>query len=151
MRTLNKSYEYYQLIPKRILEKLPEIENSIKLDIPNYTRDCLLETINTIATRQRKNDNDEYIPAQIQVKYLKELVPQGDKYLNGLIQNGLVKRSGYYEPGAKSFEYFFSPDYHSKFIRVELKNPKLVRRVRSFYSKKKQKKDKISSWTDRTG
>lgn len=119
-----------------------EIEKKIKGDISGYKRDYLLETISAVATRQRKNDNGEYLPAQIQKSYLKKLIPQGDKYLDGLVNTNIIRRSGQYTPGERSFEYSIEPNFKSPYARLPLTNAKLIRRLQVVYNNKKTKNSK---------
>jgi hypothetical protein len=124
MQTTGKK-EYFQLIPEKIMLNISGIEESIQKTINGYCRDNLFEVISIVASQTRKNGE----PAQLQLTYIKKLVPQGDKYLKELIKTGIIQRSGFPVKGQTSYKYNFAPDYLSKFVSVYLTNAKLTRRI----------------------
>ena len=60
---------------------------------------------------------------------IKKLVPQGDRYLLGLIDLGIIERSGIAIKGETSYRYSFAPEYFSKYVSIPLRNAKLKRRI----------------------
>lgn len=124
MRTTGK-YEYFQLIPEKVISNISGIEGIIQPKIKGYCSDNLLEIISIVARQTRKNGE----PAQLQATYIKKLVPQGDKYLKELIKIGIIQRSGFPVKGQSSYKYNFAPDYISKLVSVHLTNAKLIRRI----------------------
>jgi len=82
---------YYQLIPEKIYQHLDEIDGLLKPEIKGYSSDNLKEVISIVACHIRKDDE----PAQLQMTYIKKLIPQGDKYLIGLINLRFIHRSGF--------------------------------------------------------
>ncbi|MBA7533400.1 hypothetical protein ES705_25639 [subsurface metagenome] len=129
----NKIPTYYQLIPEKILQHLPDIESLIRPQIKGFSSDNLKEIISIIAYNIRKNEEGS---APLKITFIKKLVPQGDKYLLALIDLGIVTRSGNYIPGEISYRYNFSTEYQSKYIHTKLRNQKLVCRVRGVYDEK---------------
>lgn len=122
MRGSNK---YTQLIPERILDNISSIEISIKPKIKGYSSDYLREVISIISYLVRKDGK----PVQVQIEYIKKLVPQGDKYLTGLRELNIIVRSGHYIPGESSYKYIFARKYQSRYISVLLSDQKLIRRI----------------------
>ena len=86
---------YYQLMPSKVKDSLHVIESLISGEIKGYCRDYLKEVISIVACHVRRDE--EATP--LKKAYIKKLVPQGDKYLNALIDLGIIERSGYYTPG----------------------------------------------------
>jgi len=124
MQTTGKK-EYFQLIPEKIMLNISGIEETIQKTISGYCRDNLFEVISIVASQTRKNGE----PPQLQTKYIKKLVPQGDKYLKELIKTGIIQRSGFPVWGQASYKYNFAPDYQSKYISIHLTNAKLILRI----------------------
>lgn len=122
---MTKPRTYYQLIPETVKEALPTIEGLIEPDIKGYCRDYLKEVISIVACHVRKDEE----AAPLKIKYLKKMVPQGDKYLTALIDLDIIDRSGYYTPGQVSYKYNFSATYDSKYTTSALTNSKLIRRI----------------------
>jgi len=123
MRATGKK-EYIQLIPEKINKNILGIERTIQ-PINGYCRDNLFQVISIVASQTRKNGE----PAQLQITYIKKLVPQGDKYLKELIKTGIIQRSGFPVKGQSSYKYNFAPDYLSKYFSIHLTNAKLIRRI----------------------
>lgn len=129
---------YYQLIPEKVAEKLPNLEDLIRPEIKGFSPDCLKEVISIIAVHVRKDEGS----TPLVMTYLKKLVPQGDKYLYWLMELGVVERSGYYEPGKSSYCYNFKDKYFSNYVSFTLDNAKLIyrlERVRESLTNKNQK------------
>lgn len=120
-----KSRPYYQLMPEKVKEALPTIEEIISPEIKGYSRDCLKEVISIVAVHVRKDE--EATP--LKMAFIKKLVPQGDRYMKALIDLGIIERSGYYTPGQVAYKYSFTPEYDSKYIPSSLTNAKLIRRI----------------------
>ena len=118
-------WKYKQLIPERINRELPEIIKELTSRIKGFSVDNLKQIISILACRTRKDEE----AAPLKMEYIKQQVPQGDKYLHGLIDLGIVNRSGSYTPGIRCYEYSFSEKYSSKYESSPLTNPKLIRRI----------------------
>lgn len=116
---------YYQLIPEKVESEKDAICGLIAPIIKGFSVDYLNEVISVIAIHHRGE------PTPLKMTYIKKLVPQGDKYLNALIDLGIVERSGNFKPGQVSYKYEFSDTYYSRFVSIPLKNPKLIRRIES--------------------
>lgn len=116
---------YYQLIPEKVFQNLEVIDDLLKPDIKGYSIDNLKEIISIIACHIQKSNGT----APLKMEYIKKLVPQGDRYLKGLMEIGIVQRSGYAIKGQSAFKYCFTPEYHSKYVSLPLDNAKLKRRI----------------------
>lgn len=132
---------YRQLVPKKIYDELPAIEEVIQPFIKGYQNIYLLQIISIIAWHIRR-DNGK---ARLQMKYLKRQVPQGDKYLRNLVLLGIVERSGKPKKGLKSYEYSFADKYKSKYFEVFLHDRKLIRRLEQLQIKV-EKEHKKTIW-----
>lgn len=128
--------KYFQLIPGKVIENISDIENNIKPNIKGYMRENLFEVVSIVACNVRKEGE----PAQLQITYIKKLVPQGDKYLQGLIIHNVVQRTGNAVIGKTSYQYNFTQKYFSKFNSVALNNQKLIYRI----EKTRHQKNKAS-------
>jgi len=122
---VNGKNKYYQLIPEKVLQQLPAIEALLRPEIKGFSPDYLKEVISIVACHIQK-DCDE---TPLKMTYIKKIVPQGDKYLKGLIDIEIIKRSGRAIIGESCYKYSFAPDYKSKYISVPLHNQKLIRRI----------------------
>jgi hypothetical protein len=123
---------YFQLIPEKIFQNISGIEGSIEPKIKGYSREYLFEVVSIVASHTRKNGD----PAQLQIVYIKKLVPQGDRYLHELINLQIIARSGNAIKGQSSYQYSFSPEYLSKLICVPLKNQSLLLRINKAHTEK---------------
>lgn len=121
---------YYQLIPEKVLKDLPVIESLLQPEIKGYCQDYLKQVISVVACQCIRKDGED---PPLRMIYLRRLVPYAEKYLNILVELGIIKRSPYYVPGEVSYRYNFMPEYQSKFIHIPLENPKLLRRIRKAY------------------
>jgi len=137
---------YRQLVPVKIYDELPVLEDAIRPYIKGYKTVYLLEMISIIAWHIRKDDG----VARLQMDFLKKQVPQGDKYMKGLISNKIVIRTGQPIKGDKCYEYSFTPKYQSKYIEVPLVDMKLVRRLDLLYSKIERENTKKNLGTFKT-
>jgi hypothetical protein len=115
----------YCLIPANVLQNLDEIAELIKPEIKGFSMDCLKETVSIISVHARKDETA--IP--LKMTYLKQIVPQGDKYLLCLIKLSVVIRSGEYIPGIKSYMYDFADYFKSKYVSIPLTDARLIRRI----------------------
>lgn len=120
-----KNKPKYQLIPEKVFQKLDSINDKLRLKIQGFSPDNLKEVVSTICTHIPKDAN--YSP--LKMMYIKKIVPQGDKYLSGLIDIGIVQRSGFAVIGKSCFKYGFTAEYQSKFVSLPLNNAKLIRRI----------------------
>jgi hypothetical protein len=122
--------KYYQLLPEKVFNNLPSIENLLRFEIKHFSMDYLKEVISIVACHVRKDDENPPLRSE----YLRRLVPYAERYLNGLIELEIIKRSPYYVPGQISYRYTFTPEYQSRYISLPLTNTKLIRRIRMAYS-----------------
>ena len=122
---MNQGQKYYQLIPEKVFKSLNTIEDLLRPGIKGFSIDNLKEIISIVACHVRKEGE----PAQLQIDYIKKLVPQGDKYLLKLIDLGIIERSGNAVKGQTSYKYNFSPEYQSKYVSFPLNNASLIRRI----------------------
>jgi hypothetical protein len=129
---MNSSCKYYQLIPEKIVNELPVIAELLKHSIKGFSIDYLKEIISIVACHIRKDEGS----TPLKMIYIKLLVPQGDKYLMGLIDLGIIERSGTFSKEKSiCYKYNFAPAYYSKFLSYPLKNEKLILRIEKAYSK----------------
>lgn len=122
--------KYYQLIPEKVYQNLSVIEDLLRPDIKGFSTDNLKEVISIIACRVRKDDNED---PPLKMEYLRRLVSYAERYLNGLIDLGIIKRSPYYIPKEISYRYNFTPEYQSRYISLPLNNAKMILRIKSAY------------------
>jgi hypothetical protein len=115
------------------------IEELLKPEIKGFSPDCLKEVISILSCHIREEDGS----APLLMEYIKKLVPQGDKYLSGLIELGIIERSGQYIPGSTSYKYNFASDYQSKYLSFVLDNAKLIRRIEKVYNYLKKQPNKL--------
>ncbi len=135
---MKRDKKYYQLIPEKIYCELPAIEESLKPGIKGFSLDNLKEVISIVACHIRKDEGCTLL----KMTYLKKMVPQGGRYLLGLIGLGIIQRSGYAIPGQISYRYNFASKYHSKFLSFPLNNHKLIRRIESALNELRHKATK---------
>ncbi|NJK84778.1 MAG: hypothetical protein HC906_01145 [Bacteroidales bacterium] len=135
---MRNNRKYFQLIPEIVNNYLPEICELLISEIKAFNADYLKEIISIVACHVRKDEG----ASPLKMFIIKKLVPQGDKYLNALIDLKIVERTGQYIPGKVSYHYDFTLEYQSKFIPIELKNQKLINRIKKVYDElhKKQRK-----------
>ncbi|MCK9282317.1 MAG: hypothetical protein M0P71_17005 [Melioribacteraceae bacterium] len=141
--------KYYQLIPEKVFQSLNTIEDLMRPGIKGFSIDNLKEVISIVACHVR----NEVEPAQLQMKYIKKLVPQGDKYLLGLIHLGIIQRSGIASEKQKiSYLYNFSPEYQSKYKSIPLNNAKLILRIEKAHEtfRKKESAKSIRGHSEQT-
>lgn len=129
---------YHQLIPVKVHEKFAWIANTISPKIKGYSDDNLKEVLSIISWNIRKDGK----PSPIHLGYLKQQVPQGDKYLNGLREVGVILRSGRYVKGVKCYKYNFAPEYQSKYHSIHLRNTRLVHRIERIRAKRLKASEK---------
>ena len=125
LRNLGALKTYYQIIPEKILLDLEVIDELLRPGIKGYSTDNLKEVISIIAWNIQISTKK----APLKMEYIKKLVPQGDKYLMGMLNLGIVVRSGFAIKGATCFKYGFASEYKSKYIRLPLQNARLQRRI----------------------
>lgn len=118
---MKKPNPYYQLIPEKVLQAIEVVDGLLKPQIRGYSPDNLKEVISILACHIQKSEGT----APLKMEYIKKLVPQGDQYLKGLIDLGIILRSGYFIKGQTCYKYQFAPEYNSRYISLLLDNPKL--------------------------
>jgi hypothetical protein len=131
---MKKDKPYYQLIPQKIRDELPKIENQFK-KIPGYSPDRLNEIISIIAKNLRKaedSEEDKKSWATLKMEYLRKVVPNADDYLKILRKNNVIERFGSYKKGQESYKYRFAKHIDSVYITVELENQALLNRIKKF-------------------
>jgi hypothetical protein len=122
--------KYYQIMPEKIYRNLSSIEDLLRTKIKGFSPDYLKEVISIVACHVRKNNNED---TPLRMKYLRKLVPYAERYLNGLIDLGILKRSTYYIPKEISYRYNFTPEYQSRYLSFPLNNAKMIYRIRKAY------------------
>jgi hypothetical protein len=132
---MNNGPTYYQLIPEKVYNCLSSINELLKSEIKGYSPDNTKEVISTIAYLIRKEKG----PVPVAVAYLNKLVPQGQWYLKGLIDLGIIRRSGQFIPGETCYRYEFTPEYQSRYISIILNNPRLKRRINKVWDEMRRK------------
>lgn len=128
---MTRERTYYQLIPEKVYQNLSTISDLLSPDIKGFSIDYLKEVISIVACHIRKDEKED---SPLRNEYLRRLVPYSERYLNGLIELEIVKRSPNYIPGQISYRYSFMPEYQSKYISLPLKNAKLIRRIQKAHS-----------------
>jgi hypothetical protein len=116
---------YYQIIPENILQNINVVNDLLRPLIKGYSPENLKEIVSIVAIHALK----ENIPAPLRMLLIKKLVPQGDKYLKGLVDIGIILKTGTPAKGKSSYKYSFSPEYYSTFVSAPLNNAKLQRRI----------------------
>lgn len=128
---MNDNKPYFQLIPEKIFQVLLDIESIMKPEIKGFQPDYLKEIISIIALHVRKDDNED---SPLKMKYLRRIIPYAERYLNGLVDLGIIKRSPYYIPKEISYRYNFTPEYQSRYISLPLDNSKMIFRIKEAYN-----------------
>jgi hypothetical protein len=109
---VNNSKKYYQLIPEKVFQNLSIIEDLLRPGIKGFNTDNLKEIISVVACHTRK----EFGPVPLKMEYINKLVPQGQFYLTGLIELGIIERSGIASKKQHiCYKYNFSSEYQSKY------------------------------------
>jgi len=122
---------YFQILPEKVYQNLPVINDLLRDRIKGYSEDNLKEVISIIACHVRKEEG----PAPISMFSINKLVPQGQHYLTGLMKLGIVERSGQFIPNANiCYQYDLAPEYKSKYLSFPLNNPKLVLRIQKVWN-----------------
>jgi hypothetical protein len=122
---MDQDNKYYQLIPEKVFQNLPTISDLLGPEIKGYSIDNLKEIISIIACHIRKDEDC----TPLKITYIRKLVPQGDRYLLGLIDLGIIERTGIAIKGETCYKYNFAPEYYSKYLSFPLNNAKLIRRI----------------------
>jgi hypothetical protein len=114
--------------------------------IKGFSIDNLKEVISIVACHVRKEDG----PAPLSMWHINKLVPQGQFYLSGLINLGIVERSGQFIPKANiCYQYDFAPEYKSKYLSFPLNNAKLILRIKTVWEElRKQDAKSIRGYSD---
>ena len=135
---MKKNNNYHQLIPVKVLKNFHWIAATISSKINGYSDDNLKEVISIVSCHIHK----EKETAQLQIEYIKKLVPQGDKYLHELRELKIIQRSGRYIKGESSYEYSFTAPYQSEYRSLLLTNHKLIERIKQTQIKRKRESKK---------
>jgi hypothetical protein len=143
---MNQGQKYYQLIPEKVYNNLSTISDLLSPDIKGFSIDNLKEVISIVACHVRKEDG----PAPLSIWSVNKLVPQGQFYLTGLINLGIIKRSGQFVPKANiCYQYDFAPEYQSKYLSFPLNNAKLILRIQKVWDElRKQDAKSIRGHSD---
>ena len=71
------------------------------------------------------------------MKYLRNIVRGAEQYIFLLIEAGIIERlPGKYFANDHSYRYHFTKEYQSHYVTSELKNQKLLNKIRKAYTKK---------------
>jgi hypothetical protein len=145
---MEKGQKYYQLLPEKVYQSLNTIAELISPEIKGFSIDNMKEVISIVACHVRKEGE----PAQLQITYIKKLVPQGDRYLLKLIDLGIIQRSGFAsERQHISYKYNFSPEYKSKYLTFPINNAKLIRRIENTHETfRKEARKSIRNHSEQT-
>ena len=99
--------------------------------------------LSIIATHQRKDDRGN-IYCQLKMEYLRNMARGAERYIFLLIKAGIIERlPGKYSVGDHSYRYRFTKNYQSKYDTTELKNQKLLRKIREANTKKGREETRI--------
>lgn len=121
---MNKNEQYYQLIPEKIYQSLNTLIELLRPEIKSFNPDYLKEVISVIAFHVQKSEG----AAPLNMVTFRRLIPNAERYLYWLIRLGIIERSGRPKKGVNSYQYSFTSDFSSKYIRIPLNNAKLIRR-----------------------
>ena len=128
---------YHIQIPEKVLKILRTWEASPPF--PGFDIDNMRLILSIISTHQRKNDRG-HIYCQLKMQYLRNMVRGAERYIFLLIESGIIERlPGKYSVNDHSFRYKFTPAYQSRYVPSELKNPKLLIRIRKVYTERGRK------------
>lgn len=126
---------FYKILPEKVYKTSDVIDEALKPLVRGINSDYWQEIVSIISYHIQRDIQ----AAPLQINALKKLVPQADKYLNGLIKAGVIVREGRYIPGKLCYRYTIAPEYQSLFITLPLKNMKLIRRIEKVREKELQK------------
>jgi hypothetical protein len=118
-----RKHGFYQLIPEKLIEKLEEIQQ-YPPKIIGFRISYMKQIVHLICTKKR---NDGY--SHLKMSYLKELIPGAEQYVRYLLNQNIIERDGFYQPGNKCYGYKFSMKYNSKYQSYPLTDAKLLRRI----------------------
>lgn len=122
--------KYFQLIPAKVYQNLKDISALLEPEIKGYSIDNLKEIISIVACHIRKDDKED---PPLKMTYIRRIIPYGERYLSGLVDLGIIKRSDYYIPGEVSYRYNFTEAYQSRYISIPLTSAKIILRIKSTY------------------
>lgn len=117
---------YFLQIPMKVAELLPTWESNPPFKNFHICDAMLLLSI--ISTHQRKDDNGN-IYAQLKMEFLRNRVWNADEYFRFFKAANIIKTIGGYVKNGHSYRYQFTDAYHSRYLKSELTNPKLVRKI----------------------
>jgi hypothetical protein len=119
--------KYYIQMPEKVAEILPTWEGN--QPFKNFHIDKLRLILSTISTHQRKDEKGN-IYAVLKMEILRYKVWNAEKYIQLLIESGIIERiGGYSTKEHHSYKYRFTSDYQSPYVTTELKNQKLINHI----------------------
>lgn len=130
-----KPSSLYYIIPKNVLNILPEIEQAPPR-ITGFRISFLKEIISIIAFHVRRDEGD----TPLKMEYLCKIIPKANQYIKYLIDGGIVKRNNNYSIGYTSYKYRFTPEYYSIYKILPVEDPKLIRRLQYKHLKRENSK-----------
>ncbi len=116
---------YTFCLPEKIMEVLPDIEALASNEIRHFNISYLKQLITLIAMNQRKDEGQAILKAS----YLNKLIPNYQSYIRFLIDLGVIRRSGRYVTGEKSYSDSFTPEYLSRYKYSPVDDMSMVRRI----------------------
>ena len=137
---MKKTAKYNLLIPEKVIKFLQQMPQDLS-PFKGFNKDYLNQILSIICERTKK-DNDGQLFTSLNIQILRKFVPSAEKYLKHLIELGIIERFGRYEKGKHSYKYRYKPEFLSKWLRIELINPKLERRIRNVQKSLKSRNSK---------
>ena len=118
-----KQKRYVQLIAVNLIDRLKQIENNPP-PIPGFTISRLEYLIHLILSH--KDDDHRGSWSVLNMKYMSNVVPQAEEYLNYLLSEGIIERINY-SAGRNSSMYRLKKEGKTAFRTIT--DPKLIRRI----------------------
>jgi len=115
---------YKQIIPEKLEPKIKDIEKDPPR-ISGFRISFLLQIIYWIC-----NKKDENGYSYLNMKYLRQQIPQAEQYIKHLLNICLIERTKGYIPGERSYGYRIASEYDSKYIVKTVTDQKLIRRIK---------------------
>jgi hypothetical protein len=132
---LKDQQKYYQLLPEKVVQDLPVIEDLMRAEIKGYSSGYLKEIISMICfhIRRKSREGIEVEDPPLRMEYVRMIVPNAEKYIRVLIEIGIIKRTSFYIPGEISYRYNFTTEYQSKYLAIKIDNARLIYRIKKTY------------------
>lgn len=130
-----KGKEYHLLLPEKLQGWLKEFEKRPP-DITGFSISRMQYIISAILTH--KQDKHPGAWSVLNMQYLKNIVPQADKYVNYLKTENIIECKNHYA-GRNSRLYRLTRDHEGPAIYRTLTDQNLARRMEKTYSQIKQK------------